>query len=302
MIQQFLQNKKLAAFVSVISNFTLIILKLITGFISGSVSIISEAIHSASDLLASFIALFAVHKSDEPADSDHQFGHGKYEDAAGFIEGCLIILASFYIIYEAGRKLMGDAEPISNSTLGIIVMFISVLVNIGVSAYLFRVAKATDSIAIFSDAEHLRTDIFSSLAVLGGLIVIKYTGLHIVDSLMAVIVSMIIMHAGYKICKRTINNLLDGSLPEKDLDSIKSIVELNKEQGVSQIKQIKTRKAGKDKDIVMILLVDADMTVRFAHELCDRLENEIEKALGNTKVTIHLEPDDADISCQKIHM
>ena len=99
MITNFYENKKLAASVSVLSNLTLIVIKLITGFISGSVSIISEAIHSGSDFLASVITFFAVHKSESPADKDHQFGHGKYEDVAGFIEGCLIILAAMYIIF-----------------------------------------------------------------------------------------------------------------------------------------------------------------------------------------------------------
>ena len=117
-INAFFHNKKLAASLSVLSNFILIVLKLITGFVTGSVSIISEAIHSGSDFLASIIALFAVHKAEEPADKDHPFGHGKYEDAAGFAEGCLIILASLYIIYEAGLKLTGSSEPLSNSTAG----------------------------------------------------------------------------------------------------------------------------------------------------------------------------------------
>lgn len=297
----FFSNKKLAASISVLSNLTLIILKLITGFMSGCVSIISEAIHSASDFLASVIALFAVSKSDEPADNDHQFGHGKYEDAAGFIEGGLIILASFYIIYEAGKKLVGGAEPISNSNLGIIVMLISVIANIAVSAYLFKVAKKTESIAIYSDAEHLRTDVYSSLTVLVGLLVIKYTGLFVIDSLMAVVVAMIIMHAGYKICKDTMNNLLDGSLPVEDLETIENILENYKTRGVEGIKQIKTRKCGKDKDIIIILHVDGEMTVCFAHELCDKLENEIEASLGHTRITIHIEPSDcSNISCKNM--
>ena len=105
-MEGFFKNTKLAAGLSVVSNLTLIILKLVAGFISGSISIISEAIHSGSDFLASVIAFYAVHKSDQPADEGHQFGHGKYEDVAGFVEGCLIILASLYIIYEASKKTL----------------------------------------------------------------------------------------------------------------------------------------------------------------------------------------------------
>lgn len=299
-------NKKLAASFSVISNLTLIILKLVTGFISGSVSIISEAIHSGSDFLASVIAFFAIQKSEQPADRDHQFGHGKYEDAAGFVEGSLIILASLYIIYEAGKKLAGVSEPMNNSYLGIAVMMFSVLTNIFVSTYLFKVAKETDSIALYSDAEHLRTDVYSSLTVFLGLIIIHFTGLHIIDSIIAIIVAMIIMHAGYKICKTTMNDLLDGSLPDKDINEIKNIIRNHAEHGISSIKEIRTRKSGKDKDIVIILLVNGNLTVSFVHNLCDKLENEIEKALGNTKVTIHIEPKNEEtkpsVSCKKHHI
>ena len=299
-MEKILKNKKLAASLSILSNLTLIILKLITGFLSGSVSIISEAIHSGSDFIASLIAFIAVHKSEKPADSDHQYGHGKYEDVAGYIEGCLIILASLYIIFEAGRKLAGFTEPMDDSSAGIIVMFISVITNIFVSWYLFKVAKATDSIAIFSDAEHLRTDIFSSFTVFAGLLIIKFTGLHVLDSIIAIIVAMIIMHAGYKICKTTMNDLLDGSLPEEDIDMIKTIVSKHTPDGIHSIKNLKTRKSGKDKEILLTIHVDGNMTVSFAHQLCDKLETEIENTLGNTKITIHTEPFcESCAACQK---
>ncbi len=303
MITNFYENKKFAASVSVLSNLTLIVIKLITGFISGSVSIISEAIHSGSDFLASVITFFAVHKSESPADRDHQFGHGKYEDVAGFIEGCLIILAAMYIIFEASKKLTGEIEPFSNSMLGIAVMLISVITNVAVSSYLMYVAKKTDSIALYSDAQHLRTDIFSSLTVFIGLIIIYYTGLHIIDSVIAVIVAMIIMHTGYKICKEAMNDILDGSLPEEDIEKIKIILKNHLENEISGIKEIKTRKSGKDKDIVIALYVDGNMKIRDAHNLCDKLENEIENKLGNTKVTIHIEPADCNcVCCQNIHI
>lgn len=298
MINALLNNKKAAAITSVVSNLSLIVIKIVTGILTGSVSIISEAIHSSSDFLASVITLFAVHKADEPADKDHQFGHGKYEEVAGFIEGSLIILASFYIIYEAIKKLTGASEPLNNSVAGIVVMLISVIANILVSAYLFKVAKHTDSIAIYSDAEHLRTDIFSSFTVFAGLTVIHFTGIHIVDPIIAIIVATIIMHAGYKICKDTMNNILDGALPEKNIETIKNIIDEYKSHGIDSIKDIKTRKSGKDKEINIVLLVNENMTVKFAHALCDILENKIEQALGSTKITIHIEPtEESSSSC-----
>ena len=286
----FFYNKKLAAKLSVVSNAALIILKLIAGFISGSISIISEAVHSCSDLLASVITLFSVHKSEQPADFDHQFGHGKYEDLSGLIEGILIILAALYILYEVLKKITGTSEPISDSGLGMIVMFISVVANILVSLYLMKVAKNTDSIALYADAEHLNTDIYSSLTVFLGLVCIHYTGIHAIDPILAVIVAVIIIHTGYKICKEAINNLLDGSLPEKNIKEIKSIIEKYNEHGICGIKEIKTRKAGKNKEINITLLLEGERTIKYAHDLCDALEKDIEQNLGNTEVTIHVEP------------
>lgn len=286
----FFYNKKLAAKLSVVSNAALIILKLIAGFISGSISIISEAVHSCSDLLASVITLFSVHKSEQPADFDHQFGHGKYEDLSGLIEGILIILAALYILYEVLKKITGTSEPISDSGLGMIVMFISVVANVLVSVYLMKVAKNTDSIALYADAEHLNTDIYSSLTVFLGLVCIHYTGIHAIDPILAVIVAVIIIHTGYKICKEAVNNLLDGSLPEKNIKEIKSIIEKYNEHGICGIKEIKTRKAGKNKEINITLLLEGERTIKYAHDLCDALEKDIEQNLGNTEVTIHVEP------------
>ena len=251
---------------------------------------LSEALHSFADLSASCLAYFSVSKSAKPADDDHPFGHGKYEDAAGFVEGVLIILAALYIIYEAARKLTGEIEPLNNSILGITVMSISVIANIAVSLYLFKVAKETDSIAVYSDAQHLNTDIFSSLTVLIGLLIIKYTGLHILDSLIAVIVAMIILQTGIKICKKTYDDLMDASLPDEEISLINSTISNHFNNDNSAIKDIKTRKSGKRKEINITLYVNGNMTVNHAHDLCDRLEKEIENELGNTEITIHVEP------------
>lgn len=284
------KEKKFAAFISIISNSSLIALKLVAGFVSGSISIISEAIHSFSDLLASFLAFFSVSRSGEPADEDHPFGHGKYEDLSGLIEGLLIILASFYIIYEAVKKIISPDEHILNTNLAITVMAISVIVNFFVSLYLFHVAKKTDSIALFADAEHLRTDIFSSLAVVIGLLAIKFTGLTILDPLFAIIVAAIILKAGYSICKNTTNNLLDGSLPKEQKEKIAQIINGFASEGVTSFRELQTRKAGMKKKVAITLLFDPQLTVDAAHNICDKVEAEIDSALGNTDVMIHIEP------------
>ena len=161
-------EKKFAAGLSITSNALIITAKILAGKVSGSISIISEAIHSLSDFLASILTFFAVTRSAEPADKSHPFGHGKYEDMSGFIEGGLIIFAGFYIIYEAAIKLLNGYTIESNSMLGIYVMLFAVVANFLVSKYLFYVAHKSDSVSLLADAEHLSTDIFSSLGVLIG--------------------------------------------------------------------------------------------------------------------------------------
>lgn len=283
------KEKKNAAMLSIISNSLLILLKFAAGFMSGSISIISEALHSGSDLLASFIAFFSVSESSKPADDEHPFGHGKYEDLSGLLEGILIILAALYIIYASIKKIFVPLIHI-NVDLGLVVMLVSIVANSFVSMYLFRVAKRTDSAALYADGEHLRTDIYSSLAVLIGLILVKLTGIVIFDPLVAMVVAVIIFIAGYRICVKAQVNLLDTSLSEEENSKIKDVVSAYAEHGVVALKNLRTRKSGFKKNIEMILLVNPAMHISTAHELCDKIECDIENSLQNTDITIHMEP------------
>lgn len=286
------KEKRFAAILSIISNSSLIILKFVAGVISGSIGIISEAIHSSSDLLASVITFFSVSESSKPADDDHQFGHGKYEDFTSFIEGSLIILAAFYIVYESLKKILFSLYVEVEANVGLVVMFISVLANAFVSAYLFKVAKKTGSTALYADGEHLRTDIYSSLAVFIGLILVKTTGNHIFDPIVAIAVAVIIFIAGFKICERAKESLLDTSLSEEENRQIREIAVSYVQDGVKALKQLRTRKAGLKKNIEITLIVEKTMQISTSHELCDRIEAEIDEKLSNTDISIHLEPND----------
>lgn len=288
------KEKKIAAMLSIISNSSLILLKLIAGFISGSIGILSEAIHSASDLLASIITFFSVSESSKPADNDHQYGHGKYEDFTSFIEGLLIILASFYIIYEAIKKIIYVSDLKLNLNIGLVVMGISVVANIIVSTYLFKVAKKSNSAALYADGEHLRTDIYSSLAVLLGLICAKATGNPIFDPIIAIAVAIIIFFAGYKICFTAKDSLLDTALSDEENTQIKNIIDTYINNGVIALKHLRTRKAGLQKNIDITLIVEKTMHISTSHKLCDQIEDEIEQKLQNTDITIHVEPNDLE--------
>ncbi len=284
------KEKKIAAAISIISNLSLILLKLIAGFASGSIGIISEAIHSGSDLFASVITFISVSESSKPADNEHHFGHGKYEDLASFIEGSLIILVAFYIIYEAVKKIICLNCQQIDVNIGLFVMFISVIANFFVSMYLFKIAQRTGSSALHADGEHLRTDIYSSLGVFGGLLLVKITGYSIFDPIMAMIVAGMIFMIGYKICYNAQKSLLDTALSEIENEQIRSIIESYLGDGIIALKTLRTRKAGLKNNIEIVLIVDKTMSIQVSHELCDKIEFEITKYLKNTEILIHLEP------------
>ncbi|MDA8244784.1 MAG: cation diffusion facilitator family transporter [Elusimicrobia bacterium] len=279
---------------SVASNTLLVVFKLIVGAAIGSVSVLSEAIHSGIDLAAAMIAYFAVRSSAQPADRDHHYGHGKFENISGFVEAILIFLAAAWIILEAVKKLVHPA-PLDQVGWGILVMGLSSFVNMAVSQMLFKVGNETDSIAIKADAWHLRTDVYTSLGVMGGLALIwlielVWAGHHVhwIDPLAAIAVALLIIKAAYDLTVQSLGDLLDASLPEDDNIKIAGLIK--KQHGVISFKTLRTRKAGHTKFIEFDILVDGSMPVEKAHALTDRIIEDIEKVLSDSKVTIHIEP------------
>ena len=300
-VMETLFTKKSAATLSIVSNSFIILLKLIVGLLSGSISIISEAIHSMSDFLASIITFFSVIKSAEPADSKHPFGHGKYEDMSGFIEGGLIIFAALYIIYEAVKKIFFGGNMEIDTTWGMVVMGIAVIVNILVSSVLFKVAKQTDSVSLFADAEHLRTDVISAFGVFAGLLLIKFTGIYILDPLIAIVVAVIIFKAGFSISKTTMDNLLDCSLPEADMAEICHFFDGFKNNGIVDYKNLKARRLGPHKNVEVTFLFPKDMTIYDCHAVCDQVEHKLAERFGDISASIHLEPETCDICSEKVN-
>lgn len=295
---QLTYKKKLAASISILSNITLTLLKIAAGILSGSLSIISEAIHSVSDLLASVITFFSVTKSSQPADYDHPYGHGKYEDMSGFIEGLLIIFAALYIIYKAVKKIIYGIPLETETTLGIAVMLIAVLLNIAVSTLLFKVAKESNSISLYADGEHLRTDVYSSFGVLIGLIMIKTTGYSILDPIIAILVAVFIYKTGYSISKKAVSNLLDHSLPDSDIVKIKNSIEMFSDAKLKE-NSLKARQTGPSIDIDLTLQFQESTTICECHKICDKIEKEILKLYPSASISIHSEPVCYKKSCRK---
>ena len=284
--------KEKTARLSVLSNTCLVLMKFVVGFSIGSVSIISEAIHSAMDLIAAVIAFFSVRKSAEPPDAAHSFGHGKFEDISGLIEALLIFVAAILIIREALIKLLGEpSEHFTPDLLiyGIAVMGISALVNWYVSHRLMKVAKQTESIALESDAWHLRTDVFTSLGVFCGLILIRLTGITIFDPLFALGVAVVIMKAAYDLTVRSFADLIDHSLPDKDEKRIEDII-CEHAGDYAGFHDLRTRRSGPEIFIEFHLVVPGDVTVYQSHDLADHLESDLKIEYPRANITIHIEP------------
>jgi len=281
-------NKKVSvARLSIFSNTFLIIIKVVAGLLSGSVSIISEAIHSSMDLLASLVAFFSVRISDTPADKRHPYGHGKFENISGVVEALLIFVAAFWIIYEAIEKIISHTE-VKQLGIGFAVMIISAIVNIFISRRLYIVAKETGSVALEADALHLKTDVYTSIGVAAGLFLLWITKIPLVDPIIAIFVALLILKESFDLFSRAYAPLLDLSLPDDDIKQIKIIIQQHCTADMN-FHNLRSRKAGNYKYIDFHLNLDPNKTVREAHEICDRIEEDIKKAFDQTEVTIHVE-------------
>ncbi len=272
---------------SVFSNSFLIILKVMAGILSGSVSIISEAIHSSMDLLASIIAFFAVKISDHPSDEKHNYGHGKIENVSGVIEGLLIFVAAGWIIFEAIKKLITMTE-VESIGIGSAVMFISAIVNTYVSRRLYKTAKETHSVALEADALHLKTDVYTSLGVAFGLLLMWVTKIHILDPIIAILVALLIIRESYELVKKAFFPLLDVAWDKEELDKLNRIftdLKVNHHD-------VKTRRAGNYRFIDFHIELPPDVPFEKVHNFCSQIEDEIRNTFENVQITIHAEPFD----------
>lgn len=295
-----LTRKSKAAGFSILSNTCLILLKLGAGIITGSVSLIAEAIHSVMDLAAAAVAFVSVRVSDKPPDSKHPFGHGKAENISGVTEGLLIFIAAGLIMNEAVHKIIEGAH-LEMLEIGIAIMAVSIAVNAVVSRYLKKVSRDTDSLALEADATHLTTDIMTMAGVLIGLVVVRLTGLYILDPIIAIVVALLIIKAAFDITRKSLGGLMDISLPESEQEIIKGCILDHSDMSLG-FHRLRTRKVGSQREIDLHLVIPRTKSVEDAHGICDRLEKDIEEILNRVDVNIHIEPCDADcagcpISC-----
>ena len=282
-------NKQKTALLSIFSNSALIIFKIIAGILMGSVSVISEAIHSSIDLLASIIAFFSIKAASKAEDNGHPFGHGKYENVSGFVEALLILLAAALIVYQAIKRMF-EGGAVENVDAGIFVMLLASVVNFSVSIVILKTAKKTDSIALEADAMHLLTDVYTSLGVFIGLVLLQITKIPIIDPLTAIFVALLIVKTSINLIKKSLNDLVDSKLPDEDISKILNILDSHLE--ITRFHSLKTRKSGPTREINVNVHVFANESLVDAHTLSDKIEVEIKNIFpGDSYIMIHVEPE-----------
>jgi len=284
-----IQEKKKVAFWSVIAAIFITAFKLVIGLLSGSLGIISEALHSGLDMVAAIITYFSVRVSDKPADKDHNYGHGKVENLSALVETILLLVTCVWIISEAIHRLVSGNTNIEVSVWSYIVVICSIIIDYTRSRALYRVARKHNSQALEADALHFSTDIWSSSVVLFGLIGYQFLGLHKADSIAALFVAVIVLFVSYQLGRKAIDVLLDKS----PVNTTKIVSATLKEfPEVLKFHGLKARTAGADTFIKFNVHFDPDLSLREVHEVCDKIESEIKKRIVRSEVYIHAEPEE----------
>lgn len=294
-------EKVRAATLSVLSNTGLVAVKLVVGLLIGSVSVVSEAIHSAVDLLAAIIAWFAVRFSGQPADKEHPYGHGKMENLSGAVEAALIFVAAVWIVWEAVSKLLHGGGEVVAPGWGAAVMAFSAAMNLLISRNLMRVGRKTDSLALIADAMHLRTDVWTSVGVLGGLAVIwlgklfaPQWNLSWVDPVAAIAVALLIAHAAWELTRHATGGLLDESLPEEDIAYIRETALAT--FPIRSLHDLRTRKSGPERFIDAHVAVPYEMNVLEGHDKGKEFKGVLRAHWPMSQINIHVDP--CDGSCK----
>jgi cation diffusion facilitator family transporter len=280
-----------AAALSIASNCLLIALKLAAGAITGSVAIITEAMHSSIDLVASIVAFVSVRQADKPADEDHPYGHDKIENLAAAIEALLILVGSGVIVYESARRLSTAHTEVASLGVGMAVIAVSIVANVAVSGVLARRARETDSPALEGDAAHLRTDAATSAAVLVGLAVVQVTGQTWLDPVIALVVAVAIVTAGVRLLMRASRVLVDEALPQDELDAVRDAIADFGPRGVRGYHKLRARRAGSRRYVDLHVQFASGTTLEDAHATAHALQDAIRERLRGADVLIHLEPE-----------
>ncbi|MFZ5596684.1 MAG: cation diffusion facilitator family transporter [Bacillota bacterium] len=284
-----MKNRENLAGLSIITGIALTLGKILAGLFMNSASVMAGGIHSGLDLAAAFLSYFSVSQTGKPADEDHHYGHGKYENVAAMGETFFVILAVIFIIYIS---LAGPGQrgiDFDFADIGIAVTAISALVTFLVWLMMSGEYKKTGSPALQSNARHMITNSVTSLVICLGIAAMRYTALEAIDSVLAVAVALVLICEGYGHLKKSAGGIVDIKMPEKDEELIKEILARYGGNYV-QYHALRTRQSGPDSHVDLHLVVPRDQMISVTHELCDSIENEIREKLPGVNILIHAEP------------
>ena len=287
-----MDKKSRTVLFSISSNALLLAVKLAAGVLTGSVSVLSEAVHSASDLVASIVAFVAVRRSVSPPDESHNYGHGRFENLASVLEGVVLLGVGGWVVFRAVDNILNGAK-LELLSLGIGVMALSAIVNLFVSWWLLRVARETDSRALEAEGYNLRTDVWGAAGVALGLAAALVTGWTVLDPIIAASIGLAILWTALRLISGSTRVLLDESLPAGELELIERVIEgeIRSDPSIRGFHKLRARKSGSQRHIDFHLQLRAETTLGEAHKISDGLEERIRRNLPNSDVLIHLEDD-----------
>ena len=287
-----MDKKSRTVLFSISSNALLLAVKLAAGVLTGSVSVLSEAVHSASDLVASIVAFVAVRRSVSPPDESHNYGHGRFENLASVLEGVILLGVGGWVVFRAVDNILNGAK-LELLSLGIGVMALSAIVNLVVSWWLLRVARETDSRALEAEGYNLRTDVWGAAGVALGLAAALVTGWTVLDPIIAASIGLAILWTALRLISGSTRVLLDESLPAGELELIERVIEgeIRSDPSIRGFHKLRARKSGSQRHIDFHLQLRAETTLGEAHKISDGLEERIRRNLPNSDVLIHLEDD-----------
>jgi cation diffusion facilitator family transporter len=270
---------------------SLIIFKGAVSWLTGSLSVLAQATDSLLDLVSGIVTLIAIDVSDKQADEEHPYGHGKVDDIAGVSQGILIAIAGGLIIYSSIQRIIsGTAMKLAEA--GIAVMLVSIVASIILSRHLKKVARTSNSAAIEASANNISADVYSALAVIIGLIVVRLTGLSIVDTIMAIAVAGYVLKIGYDTIRKPFSKLIDARVSASEEEIIKKCIMRHSHEVVG-FHRLRTRQAGDQYYVDIHIVMRSEITLKHSHKICDQIEDEIRDGLPNSSITIHPEPCDS---------
>ncbi|MGH2559537.1 MAG: cation diffusion facilitator family transporter [Thermomicrobiales bacterium] len=277
-----------AARLAILAACLTMVLKFVAYFVTGSVSVLSDAVESSANLVAALTALFAVWYAGRPVDLSHRYGHEKIEFFASGLEGILVLAAAGGIGWYAVGRLI-DPRPLESINLGLAVSIAAGAINLGIARLLLRVARAHDSVALAADGRHLMTDVWTSVGVVIGLLLVRLTGVERLDPVIALLVAVNILWTGVDLIRTAVDGLMDRALAPPVEAAVRRAIEGELEHGEAY-HALRTRQAGSRRFVDFHLLVPGEVSVQRAHEVTNRIEHAVESAIPRSETTVHVEP------------